>query len=130
MPPMLAAAQKVSNLTVLIDFNKWQATGRSEEIMSLTPLAEKWRAFGWDVTEIDGHSFKAIETAIEDSKREDRPKAIVAHTVKGRGVSFMEDDNNWHYRIPSTEEVYAAAAELRIPEGTVDIHDKSRVSHG
>jgi transketolase len=127
---MLAAAQKVSNLTVLIDFNKWQATGRSEEIMSLAPLADKWRAFGWDVTEIDGHSFKAIATAIEDSQHEDRPKAIVAHTVKGRGVSFMQDDNNWHYRIPSTEEVYAAAAELRIPEGTVDIQDKSRVSHG
>lgn len=112
---MLASAQKVSNLTIAIDYNKWQATGRSNDVLALAPLAEKWRAFGWWVTEIDGHDFGQMSKAIEDSRAETRPKAIIAHTVKGRGVSFMEDDNNWHYRIPTAEEVSRAAQELGIP---------------
>lgn len=106
---MLAAAQALDNITVVVDFNKWQATGRSREVMALDPLAEKWRAFGWDTVEIDGHDIGALR----DSLRTDHagtgcPNAIIAHTVKGKGVSFMEDDNNWHYRIPSPDEVAAA----------------------
>ena len=114
---MLAAAQKVDNLCVIVDFNKWQATGRSEEVMALAPLAEKWRAFGWNAFEVDGHDVKALLHAI--SRREPgcgSPTAIVAHTVKGRGVSFMEDDNNWHYRIPTGDEVAAARRELNVTE--------------
>lgn len=107
---MFAAAQKLGSLTVLVDYNKWQATGRSEEVMALAPLREKWEAFGWESYEVDGHDFAEIEAALacaELSVR-DRPLAIIAHTIKGRGVAFMEDDNNWHYRIPSAEEVLAA----------------------
>lgn len=111
---MLASAQKVSNLTIAIDYNKWQATGRSNEVLNLAPLADKWRAFGWCVSEINGHSFEEISKAIADNVGDPRPKAIVANTVKGRGVSFMEDDNNWHYRTPNAEELDKAAKELGI----------------
>lgn len=109
---LLAAAQKVSNLCIIIDFNKWQATGRSREVMALDPLADKWQAFGWSTCEIDGHDFPRLLAALKDSSQHNKPTAIIAHTVKGKGVSFMEDDNNWHYRIPTSEEVIAAKREL------------------
>ena len=112
---MLAAAQHVDNLCVIIDFNKWQATGRSEEIMALEPLVEKWRAFGWNACEIDGHDIQATLDALARFPSTDgKPTAIIAHTVKGKGVSFMEDDNNWHYRIPTAEEVVLAKKELGV----------------
>jgi transketolase len=113
---MLAAAQKVSNLCVLVDFNKWQATGRSEEVMALNSLSGKWLAFGWNALEIDGHNYEQILAALNTFKLEDtRPTAIIAHTIKGKGVSFMQDDNNWHYRIPTAEEVKLAKLELGVP---------------
>ncbi len=112
---MLAAAQKVTNLCVIIDFNKWQATGRSEEVMALNPLADKWRAFGWNACEIDGHDVQAIlDTLGRFPSADGKPTAIIAHTVKGKGVSFMEDDNNWHYRIPTAEEVVLSKKELGV----------------
>ena len=110
---MLAAGQQVANLCIFIDFNKWQATGRSREIMSLDPLADKWKAFGWNTQEIDGHDMNAILNSLKDFPNANgKPTAIIAHTIKGRGVSFMEDDNNWHYRIPTLAEVKAAEQEL------------------
>lgn len=109
---MLAGAQKTSNLHVLVDYNKWQATGRSGEIMALEPMADKWRACGWDVAEIDGHDISAIMAALEKRKNAGNPLAVVAHTIKGKGVSFMENDNNWHYRIPTVEEIALARKEL------------------
>lgn len=110
---MMAAAQRTGNLMVLVDFNKWQATGRSEEVLALNPLVDKWRAFGWDAMEIDGHDMAAIvEIMGRPRSPEGKPIAVVAHTVKGKGVSFMEDDNNWHYRIPNADEVAAAYQEL------------------
>ena len=111
---MFAAAQKVDHLTAIIDYNKWQATGRSNEVMALAPLAGKWSAFGWRVVEVDGHDIAAIVQAMNEEPRDGRPRAIVAHTVKGKGVSFMEDDNNWHYRIPTAEEVLQARRELSV----------------
>lgn len=110
---MLAAAQRVERLCVVIDFNKWQATGRSREILALDPLAEKWRAFGWHAIEIDGHDMAALVDVLNEIPHgTGKPLVAVAHTVKGKGVSFMEDDNNWHYRIPKAEEVEAARREL------------------
>ncbi len=110
---MLAAAQRTGKLCAVVDFNKWQATGRSEETMALSPLADKWRAFGWRAMEVDGHDLAALVAALREAPDPDgRPTAIVAHTVKGKGVSFMEDDNNWHYRIPSADEVALAGREL------------------
>lgn len=112
---MLAAAQRVSKLCVIVDFNKWQATGRSREVMAIDPLAEKWRAFGWNAIEIDGHDVDSIRNGLGAfAASGDRPTALIAHTVKGSGVSFMEDDNNWHYKIPSAEHVAAARLELGI----------------
>lgn len=112
---MLAAAQKLSNVCVIIDFNKWQATGRSREVMALDPLADKWRAFGWNAIEVDGHNFDQLLTALAQfPNAKGQPTAIIAHTVKGKGASFMEDDNNWHYRIPTAEEVAKAKIELGV----------------
>jgi len=110
---MFAAARKLQNLTVIVDYNGWQATGRSNEIMALAPLKEKWAAFGWRTHEIDGHDFAALGGALRrEAQHVGQPTAIIAHTVKGKGVSFMEDDNNWHYRIPKDSEVDAARKEL------------------
>jgi transketolase len=114
---MFAPAHKLDTVTVMIDYNKWQATGRSDEIMALAPLAEKWRAFGWDACEVDGHDLDALIAALTNKPDgSGRPRAIVCHTVKGKGVSFMEDDNNWHYRIPTADEVRKARVELGQPE--------------
>ena len=110
---LLAPAQKLDNVLAIIDYNKWQATGRSNEIMALAPLREKWAAFGWSAYEVDGHDLQALSEAfrrVPDGTG--KPVAIIAHTVKGKGVSFMEDDNDWHYRIPTTEQVQAAFQEL------------------
>lgn len=110
---MMAAAQKLGNLCVIIDFNKWQATGRSEEVLALQPLKDKWIAFGWCAREVDGHNISVLQDILaEPTDRHGQPVALIAHTVKGKGVSFMEDDNNWHYRIPNEAEVIEARREL------------------
>jgi transketolase len=110
---LYAPAQQLENLVVVVDFNKWQATGRSEEVTHLTPLRDKWTAFGWHTAEINGNDMAEVVAALDDAfANTGKPTAIVAHTIKGRGVSFMEDDNNWHYRIPTAEEVQAAHMEL------------------
>ena len=110
---MFAPHQKCGRLAVIIDKNKWQATGRTAEVTGLDPLSDKWRAFGWNAVDVDGHDHQAVSVALEDAYRqESQPTAIVAHTVKGKGVSFMEDDNNWHYRVPNSAELEKALAEL------------------
>ena len=110
---MFAPAQKLENLVAIVDFNKWQATGRSEEVMAMNPFAAKWTAFGWDAVEVDGHDIPALIAAM-NVRIPGKPRAIIAHTVKGKGVSFMENDNNWHYRSPTAEEVVLAHRELGI----------------
>jgi transketolase len=110
---MFASAQKLENLCVIVDYNKWQATARSNETLMLAPLADKWKAFGWDAHEIDGHDVGALAKAMSNIPNgSGKPVALIAHTVKGKGVSFMEDDNNWHYRAPTAEEVVKAKKEL------------------
>lgn len=109
---MFAGGKALDNVCVMVDFNKWQATGRSCEILALEPLVDKWQACGWHATEIDGHDHTAIDAALRFPAAAGKPTAIIAHTVKGKGVSFMEDDNNWHYRIPTAEEVEASRKEL------------------
>jgi len=110
---LFASAHSLENVVAIVDYNKWQATGRSCEVMALQPLKNKWASFGWSAYEIDGHDMNSlvdILTNIPDGS--DKPVAVIAHTIKGKGISFMEDDNNWHYRIPTQEEVLMSKKEL------------------
>ena len=110
---MMASAQRLDRLTIIVDYNKWQATDRSNDVLSLAPLGDKWAAFGWSVTEVDGHDCAALLDMFNRLPfQEGKPSAIIAHTVKGKGVSFMEDDNNWHYRTPNPVEINRAWQEL------------------
>jgi transketolase len=127
---LMAAAQRVSNLTIFIDYNKWQATGRSNEVLGLAPLEEKWRAFGWATVEIDGHSFQEMTQALKSLSQESRPKAFICNTLKGKGIPFMEDDNNWHYRIPTADEVVQCAQLLGIASDCIAIEGRTPISHG
>jgi transketolase len=110
---MFAARWKLDNLVAIVDYNKWQAMGRSDEITALAPLADKWRAFGWETTEVDGHDLAALATVLDAVPlATGKPTAIVAHTVKGKGVSFMEGDLEWHYRPPSESDLTRALLEI------------------
>ncbi len=110
---LFAPAQKLDNVVAIIDYNKWQATGRSNEIMSLDPLRQKWESFGWSTYEVDGHDLKVLAEMLGNvPDGSGKPVAIIANTIKGKGISFMEDDNNWHYKIPSEDDVKQAMKEL------------------
>ena len=110
---LFAPQHQLDNLTAIVDYNKIQSLGYVREIVDLEPLAAKWRAFGWAVREIDGHDLDEIETALSEVPFEtNRPSCVIAHTIKGKGVSFMEDKLLWHYRSPQGEEFEAALAEL------------------
>ncbi|MGE3303644.1 MAG: transketolase [Hyphomonadaceae bacterium] len=110
---MFAAAQKLDRLCVIVDYNKWQATARSNETLQLSPLREKWEAFGWDAYQVDGHDVGELARLMAAMPNgSGKPVALIADTVKGKGVSFMEDDNNWHYRAPTADEVEKAFKEL------------------
>lgn len=110
---MFAPAHQLDNLVAIIDDNKWSALQRSRAPMALDSLAEKWSAFGWRTVEVDGHDAAALLTALERIPHEPgRPTALIAQTVKGKGVSFMEDDLEWHYRPPSAADVERALREL------------------
>jgi transketolase len=106
-----APAHRIDNLAAIVDFNGLQATGPSREITALEPLVDKWRAFGWSTAEVDGHDPAAIVAALEEP-HPGKPLAVIARTVKGRGVSFMENDLEWHYRPPSADDLARALREL------------------
>jgi transketolase len=103
---------KLDNLIVIVDFNKVQSFGRVSEVLNLEPFADKWRAFGWDTLEVDGHDPAALENGFSAPVVCGKPRVLIAHTVKGRGVSFMEDKLEWHYKSPSDEQLNAALAEI------------------
>jgi len=109
---MSAAQFGLDNLTAIVDYNKVQLLGPVAEIMDVAPLADKWRAFGWHAHEIDGHDFAQIAAALEGPRPPGQPVAVIAHTVKGRGVSFMEGKAAWHGRPPTADELAQALAEL------------------
>ena len=110
---LFAPHHKLDNLVVMIDHNKIQSLGRVEEVINLAPFADKWRSFGWGVREIDGHDLDAIERAFAELPfSPGKPSCIVAHTVKGKGVSYMEDKLLWHYRAPRGQDLEVAIAEL------------------
>lgn len=108
---MFAGQHKLDNFTVIIDANKIQAMGYTKDIIDLQPIAEKWKLFGWTSIEIDGHDFDEIRNAF-NTPHNGKPKVIVANTIKGHGVSFMEDDLWWHYQIPFGDYYNKAKEEL------------------
>ncbi|OGM08043.1 transketolase [Candidatus Woesebacteria bacterium RBG_16_36_11] len=109
----VASKYSLSNLTVFVDRNNIQIDGFTEDIMPLDPLAEKYRAFNWNVFEIDGHNFEAIIGAVQNARSEyQRPTAIICKTIAGKGVSFMEGRYEWHGKVPNKEELQLALKEL------------------
>lgn len=115
---MFASQHKLNNLVAIVDYNKLQSLGKVDEILSLEPMEDKWQAFGWEVKNVDGHDASAIVDVLESiSISENKPTIVIAHTTKGKGVSFMENVPLWHYRVPSTgEEMATALKELGIDE--------------
>lgn len=110
---MFAAHHRLDNLTVVVDYNKIQSLAPVAETLALEPFTDKWRAFGWSVTEVDGHDHAALERALAGAPvQSGLPSVTIAHTTKGKGVSFMEDTVLWHYRSPQGDEFDAAMAEL------------------
>ena len=111
---MFAAHNKLNNLILIIDRNWMGVTDFTESSLKLDPLEKKWKSFGWDAVTIDGHSFDEILSAFKDARtrRSSKPYAIIAETVKGKGVSFMENKKLWHYRVPVGEEIDIARREL------------------
>lgn len=110
---MFAAHYKLDNLCAFVDNNGLQIDGNIDDVMSPNPIADKWRAFGWNVIEIDGHDIQEIFMALDKAKTvKGQPTMIVAHTVKGKGVSFMENQAGWHGAAPKPEEKERALAEL------------------
>lgn len=113
---LFAPQHRLDDLVAMIDYNKIQSYGRVSEVMELEPFSDKWRAFRWAVREIDGHDHRQIADALGTVPFEPgKPSAIIAHTVKGKGVSFMEDKLAWHYKNPDADELRRALHELGEP---------------
>jgi transketolase len=110
---MFAGHRELGNLTVIVDRNRLQQGARTEETNALEPLADKWRAFGWDVVEVDGHDVIALLKAFDDAAQpRDKPRVLIANTVKGNGVSYMLDQAGWHHGVPNADQLAQAIAEL------------------
>lgn len=103
---MFASHHRLENFTVIVDYNKLQSDSANSEVCGLEPLTKRWEAFGWDVTEVDGHDLSALETALVQVSRQGNPRVIVAHTVKGKGVEFMEGKPLWHGSVTMTDEQF------------------------
>ena len=110
---MAAAHYKLDNLTAIIDRNGLQISGSTEDVMALNFLEDKWRSFGWNVIVLNGHDIEALLKAFsKDSIQKDKPTMIIANTVKGKGVSYMENVAKWHHGVPTEEEYKIAMEEL------------------
>ncbi len=110
---MAAAKFNPGNLTAIVDWNGVQLDGANDEVMPLYDLEAKWKSFGWETVHCDGHSVKAVCLALEEAEKADKPAVILAHTVKGKGVSYMEGDHAWHGGVMNEEQYQTALAELK-----------------
>ncbi|MBR6796655.1 MAG: transketolase [Clostridia bacterium] len=110
---MFAAHYKLDKLTAFVDYNGLQIDGDVHQVMNVAPVDEKFKAFGWHTQVIDGHDFEAIEKAVSEAEKTDKPSVIICKTVKGKGVSFMENDAGWHGKAPNAEQYEVALAELK-----------------
>jgi transketolase len=113
---MAAAHYELDNLTAILDHNTLQITGHTRDVCSNEPLDEKFASFGWNVITVDGHDFARLTEALESKSESGKPKMIIANTVKGRGVSFMENVVSWHHGVPSAEQYDLAQSELAAAE--------------
>ncbi len=109
---MAAAHYGLDNLTAIVDCNTLQITGRTRDVMNAEPLAEKFEAFGWAVRTVDGHDIGELTDALSAPLEAGKPGVVIARTVKGKGISFMEDNGAWHHKVPTDDEFAAAMAEL------------------
>jgi transketolase len=116
---MSAAHYQLDNLTAILDHNTLQITGRTREVCNNEPVDEKFRAFGWRVRTVDGHDVGQLTVALSNAAGDGRPTCVIANTVKGRGVSFMEDVAKWHHGVPTEDEFHRAMAELDEAERTL-----------
>lgn len=110
---MQAGHRKLDNLIAIIDRNRLQIDGCTEDVMALGDVSSKIKEFGWETLEIDGHNYQEIYDAIEKAKKSEKPFAIVANTIKGKGVSFMENQAGWHGKAPNDEQLMQALEELK-----------------
>ena len=113
---MFAAKEKLSNIIAIVDCNKIQKMGTVDDVMGITNWKERFEDFGWDVVEVDGHDIDALDKVFEIPTNMTRPRMILANTVKGKGVSVMENDPRWHWRLPSKKELKIFMSELKITE--------------
>lgn len=118
-----APALKLDNMTAIIDYNKLQGMGNLEDIVGMKPFGEKWRSFGWKVVEIDGHNYGEIKEALL-VREKGKPVLVIAHTIKGKGVSFMENSAIWHSRMPNEKELPILMQELGLEEKDLICEDK------
>jgi len=110
---MAAACYKLDNLVAIVDRNKLQITGKTEDVMSLEPFADKWSAFGWEVVEVDGNDIEQLVAVFDQAPIvKEKPTLILANTVKGKGISLAENAPNWHHHVPTEEEYHLAMDEL------------------
>jgi transketolase len=125
---MFAAKEKLHNITAIVDRNNIQIDGFTEDIMPLEPFADKYRAFGWHVLEVDGHNMQQVIDACEEAKAIfEKPTVIIAHTIPGKGVSFMENNYEWHGKPPTPEQGAVALAELQHERKLIESEQGARV---
>jgi transketolase len=118
---MFAGAHKLSRLIGIIDRNYIQINGKTEDVMPLNPLADKWKSFGWNVLEVDGHNIQEFVSAVSKAHAsDDKPTMIVAHTIAGKGIPEIEYDHAWHGKAPSTEQEKRWLKDLRTLKGSIE----------
>ena len=107
-----ALRRKLDNLVAFVDYNKLKSMDTKENTLNIEPFVDKWKAFGWNISEADGHNFSEIIEYLEGFKKNNKPSALISHTTKGEGVSFMKNSILWHYRSPQGEEYEKAISEV------------------
>lgn len=117
---MTASAFKVDNMIAIMDCNEIQKMDFVEKTIGSTRWADKWDSFGWDVVEVDGHDMGAFKNAILESPSEGKPRLVIAHTIKGKGVSIMENNPNWHFKLPNRKELKVFKEELEISDSELE----------
>lgn len=117
---MTAPAFAANNLVAILDCNEIQKMDFVEKTIGPARWEEKWKSFGWDVKEVDGHDMEAFKNALLEPMQEGRPRLIIAHTIKGKGISIMENNPNWHFKLPSRKELKVFKAELGITDSELE----------